>query len=162
VTPKQNRSAGPKRPIGPAVGKKAIHGKETVPELPITIEITRRPGQDDLAIGLQCNRNRPFFRVDAEPLTNEATPSEVPIQPPAPVEASNGDLAADSTADDHATASLCCHTARSVVATEGGEDTPAVAKGRVKRSGSCRSGDAGKGCKRERCRQREPATSSVC
>src|SRR5947208_9009442 len=118
---KQNPSAGPERSIRPAVGKQPIHGKDAIPKLPITVEIARCPGEDDLAIGLQRNRYRPLFRVGADRLANEATRSEPPVQAPARVESNHGDLAANSAADHHPTASLHRDAARRVVAAERGE-----------------------------------------
>ena len=139
---KQNRSARTERPIRPAVRKQAVHGKDTIPELPITVEIGRRAGEYDLAIGLQRDPYRPFFRVGADLLANKATSSECPIQAPPHVEPNDGDLAADSAADHDPTASLYCDAAGCVVAAEGGVNASTPAKGWVERTGSRRRSTA--------------------
>ena len=117
-----------KRRIRLAIRKQAIYRKETIPELPITVDIGRCAGEDDLAIGLKRNRYRPFFRVGADRLANEATSPERPIHATAPVEPKNGDLAADSAADQDPTASLYCDAARCVVAAQRGENPSTLPK----------------------------------
>jgi hypothetical protein len=129
VTPEQERAANAERPVRPAVGKQAIHGKESVSQSPITVEVVRRTGEHDLAVGLQCNLHGTLFRIGADRLANEAAASECLIQASAPVESSNRELSPNSAADHHSTTSLDRDAARRIVAAEGGEDTPTAAKG---------------------------------
>jgi hypothetical protein len=110
--------------------------------LPITVDIGRCAREDDLAIGLERNRYRPFFRVGADRLANQATSPERPIHATAPVEPKNGDLAANSAADQDPTASLYCDAARCVVAAQRGESPSTLTKGWVERTGSRRHSNA--------------------
>jgi hypothetical protein len=124
----------------------AVHREDTVAELSIAAEILGRAGEDDLTVRLQRDPHRPLLGVCPDRLADETASSKGRIQPAVCVEPGHRDLPPDATADQDLSVPLHGDAAGGVVADEGGEDTTAVAEGRI-----ARAGDAGRqGDNRER------------
>jgi len=128
----QDDATRPERGVRLTIRKQAVHGKGTVPEPAIAVEIARRSGEDDLAVRLQGNPYRPFLRVRAHRLANKTAASESAVQPPTSVESNEREPSSNSAADQHAAASLHSNAARCIRTAERDKGTPTTTERRVK------------------------------
>jgi hypothetical protein len=131
----EHSASGSERAVRLAVGKQTIDRKRAVSESIVPVEVARRSGEHDFAVGLTCNPHNSFLGVRPDRLPDESTTSECAIDPPAPVEPNERNLSSNAATDQYPTTSVDSDAACRVEPAERCKDTPISPEGRIERTG---------------------------